>query len=289
MRLTTPYAWPKRLGTAMIAAAAASVLLAGCAAPEPEPAAPVETIEPVEEEPAVSVLEEFDFGNAEWTFVPYTETYPPIAIAMTDGTANPEGMQYTVVTDEILFSDADGDGDLDAIVPVEAYGGGNSVDRQWYIWAEHDGAAVQVELPVARSIHCGTVTESVTAVDGGFEIHEFRHAMGEDNLACTDRGSDERVRTVGISDEGPNGALWPVQIAPFPAYGGICPASAEYDTYAFSGTARAVPNSDAAPIVADGLREWILDSWSIYSMTVPDWGLIGIHTDAGFGCAWVSK
>ncbi|MBL3699479.1 hypothetical protein D3228_07435 [Leucobacter luti] len=245
--------------------------------------------EPVDEETPVSVLEDFDFGNTDWIFVPHTETYPPVVVSLVDGTANVEGMQYTVVTDEILFSDADGDGDQDAIVPVEAYAGGNSVDRQWYIWAEHDGEAVQVEMPVARTIHCGTVTANVTAVDGGFEIHEFRHATGENNLACTDRGSDERVRTVGITDLGPNGALWPVQIAPFSAFGGICPASAEYDAYPLDRDVYAVPNGDAQPVMADGLHEWQLESWSIYSMTVPDWRLIGVRTGSGLGCAWANR
>ncbi|MFA5608032.1 MAG: hypothetical protein WDA07_12715 [Leucobacter sp.] len=291
MNRTTRFARPLSPGLAVAgtAAAVAGLLVVGCVQAEPAPAEPVETVEPVEEETPVSVLESFDFGNADWLFVPHTETYPPQAVSLADGTANIDGMQYTVVTDEVLFSDADGDGDLDAIVPVEAYAGGNSVDRQWYIWAEHDGEAVQVEMPVARTIHCGTVTANVTAVDGGFEIHEFRHIIGDENLACTDRGSDERVRTVGISDQGPNGMLWPVQLAPFPAYGGICPASAEPDTYPLDRNAYAVPNSDAELISADGMHEWQLASWSIYSMTVPDWRLIGISTDAGLGCAWVNR
>lgn len=277
------------LAWAGTATAVASLLLVGCATAEPAPAVPADSVESVEEETPISVLEEFDFGNTDWVFVPHTETYPPVVVSMIDGAANVEGMQYTVVTNEILFSDADGDGDQDAIVPVEAWAGGNSVDRQWYLWAEHDGEAVQVEMPVARTIHCGTVTANVTAVDGGFEIHEFRHAIGEDNLACTDRGSDERVRTVGLTDRGPNAALWPVQIAPFPAYGGICPASAEYDAYPLGGDVYAVPNSDSEPITADGLHEWQLESWSIYSITVPDWRLVGVRTDAGLGCAWVTR
>ncbi|WP_449276749.1 hypothetical protein [Leucobacter sp. GX24907] len=291
MPRSTRFARPMRSSLACVGTvmAVASLLLVGCATAEPAPVTPVQTEDPVEEETPVPVLEDFDFGNADWLFVSHTETYPPLAVSLTDGAADVEGVQYTVVADEVLFSDADGDGDQDAIVPVEAYAGGNSVDRQWYLWAEHDGEAVQVEMPVARTIHCGTVTANVTAVDDGFEIHEFRHAMGEDNLACTDRGSDERVRTVGITDQGPNGTLWPVQIAPFPAYGGICPASAEYDTYPLGIDVFAVPNDQAEPIAAEGLHEWQLESWSIYSMTVPDWGLIGVHVGADFGCAWAPR
>lgn len=290
-----------RAGVAVGAVVVASLLVAACAGahsgptPAPAPSEPAESTEPsAPPEPSaddvpVSVLEDFDFGNTDWAFVPYTEMYPIQRFTVTDGTANIEGMQYAVVTDEVLLSDADGDGILDAIVPIEAYGGGNSIDRQWYIWSEKNGEAVQVEMPVARTIHCGTVTESVTAVDEGFEIHEFRHAIGEDNLACTDPGSDERVRTVGFTEEGPAGALWPVQVAPVRGYGGICPASLEYDAYPFEGDVFDAPSDTAQSVAAEGLHEWQLATWSIYGEIVPGWQLRGIRTEAGVGCGWFKQ
>lgn len=235
-------------------------------------------------------IEDVDFGSLDWVFVPHTQTYPSVLVTISDGTGEHEGVQYTVATDEVIFSDADGDGDLDALVPIEAYAGGNSVDRQWYIWADEGGEAKQVEWPVARTIHCGTVTEAVAATAGGFEIHEFRHGIGDGHLACTDLGSDERTRTVGISAAGEHGTRWPVQIAPFEAFGGICPVSVEYHAYPTTAEVFAVPDNGASPLEPLGttpLHEWQVESWSIYTQSYPGWGLIGLNNDGNQSCAWV--
>ncbi len=283
-----------RLGAQVLAlaGAVAMLLLAGCA---PTAQDAVERTESpgtsAPPEPAFTI-EEFDFGNTEWSFVPYTESYPSVVLDVVDGSAEVEGMQYTVVTDKIVYSDADGDGDLDALVPIEAYGGGNSVDAQWYIWADRDGEAVQVGLPVARSIHCGTVTERVAAASGGFEIHEFRRNIGEDHLACVDRGSDERIRTVGISKEGPDGSLWPVQTAPFRAFGGICPVTVEYHAHPLTVDAYAAPSEASEPLDAGErgeIMEWQVAEWPVYANLAPGYLLIGVNVDAQQGCAWARR
>lgn len=271
--------------------AAATMLLASCSSSAPESTAAQQEPEPTQQTMNFSI-ENVDFGNLDWIFIPHTQTYPPILVTLSDGTAENEGVQYTVVSNEVVYSDADGDGDLDALVPIEAYAGGNSVDRQWYIWADEGGEPKQVEWPVARTIHCGTVTQDVSASASGFEVHEFRHNIGEEHLACTDLGSDERIRTVGISEPGEYGARWPVQIAPFPAFGGICPVSVEYHAYPTTAEIFAVPDSGASPLEPIGetpLLEWQVESWSIYTQSYPGWGLIGLNNNGNQACAWVKS
>lgn len=282
---------PTCMARALSAAAglAAILLTAGCAPPTPAPPAPEELApDPVEEVPAFAI-DSFDFGNTDWAFVPFTESYPPVNVTLQDGTAELDGTTYTVFADEVILSDADGDGDHDALVPIEAFAGGNVVDRQWYLWATHDDSAVQVELPVARTLNCSTFTEKVTAVEGGFEIHEFRRGIGEDQLACTERGTDERTRTVGISDRGPDGALWPIQIAPLTGYGGVCPVTAEYDAYPVQVDLYTAPDAGSEVLEQAGHYEWGLGQWPIYTETYPDWLLIGVKNDAGLGCAWAKR
>lgn len=286
----SPAAQPRSRKMQAVPCTLAILLLVGCASPPggaPSPDAPPapSAAEP-ESEPAFA-LDAFDFGNAEWSFVPDTTISPSISLALVDGAAEVNGVQFTLDAEGIVFSDADDDGDLDAIVPIEGSGGGNIIDRQWYLWANHEAAAVQVAMPVARTMHCGTYTEAVGAVDGGFEIHEFRRAIGEETLACSEPGSDERVRTVGITDQGPDGALWPVQRAPFPAFGGVCPEAVEYDAYPVSVNVYEVPNAETEPLAVDGLYEWALAERPIFTTTAPKWRLIGVRTSEGMGCAWV--
>lgn len=291
----------RSIGTVPAAAASCLLvaLLAGCVGvqqtvPQPEQPEPGSSESPeapapeVDAEPAFAI-EDFDFGNAEWLFVPYAESHPTLSLEIVDGAAEIDGMAYTVVAEETLFSDADGDGDLDALVPIEAYGGGNTIDRQWYIWANADEGAVQVGLPVARSLHCGTFTENIAAVDGGFEIHEFRRTIGEESLACIEPGSDERVRTVGISPEGPAGELWPVQLAPFRAFGGICPAPIEYHAYPLEVDVYAAPSEASEPLSAGEMHEWQVDPWPVYAIPFDDYALIGVSAEGGLGCAWGRK
>ncbi|CAG7603892.1 hypothetical protein ACFPZL_01655 [Leucobacter soli] len=276
---------------ATLISGAVVLLLAACSgsAPSEEPVAP--DPEPTETETIEDAfaIEDFDFANADWSVVPFAETWPAVEFTAVDGAVEVDGIAYTVIADEIEFSDADGDGALDAIVPVEGYGGGNSVDRQWYIWATRDGTAVQVPLPVARSIHCGTLTKSVEPVDGGFRVHEFRRAIGEsDYLACTDIGSDERTRIVGIAEA--DGELWPVQLEPVRAYGGICPVAAEYDAYPTDLDFLPLPHAEAEALRAEsgqGMTEFAVEDWPVYLEVRPGWLLRGIIVDSTMACAWL--
>ncbi|NLA65820.1 MAG: hypothetical protein GX862_07840 [Leucobacter sp.] len=262
-----------------------ALFLVGCtSAAEPAPA----EVPLVEESPQFSI-EEVDFATLEWSLSHHGQMIPTDGLSFANGPAVIETVEYTIGVDEIVYGDADGDGDLDAIVPVSAVdvvGGGVDLGTAWYLWADVDGAAVQARVPAALS-HCDIVVESVTAVAGGFEIHEFHLRSGEETYTeCGAPGSDGRTRTVAISADGPNGELWPAQTAPFASFGGACPISVAFHGDPAVADHFAVPNADTAPLVGAQINTWPVEEWQIFRDGYPGWKLVGVNVDGNSGCAW---
>ncbi len=234
-------------------------------------------------------IEDVDFATLEWSLSHHGQMIPTDGMTFDDGVAIIETVEYTIGADEIVYGDADGDGDLDAIVPVSAVdvvGGGVDLGTAWYLWADEDGAAVQARVPAALS-HCDIVVESVTAVDGGFEIHEFHLRSGEETYTdCGEPGSDERTRTVTISADGPDGELWPVQTAPFASFGGACPISIAFHGDPATADHFPAPNAAAPPLAGDQINTWPVEEWQIFRDGYPGWKVVGVNVDGNSGCAW---
>ncbi|HIY67253.1 MAG TPA: hypothetical protein H9830_13370, partial [Candidatus Agrococcus pullicola] len=205
----------RRIG-ALVAGLALSALLVACTEPatpmqdEPSEAPTPETEEIVEESPRG--LEETDFGNLTWSVRPGGNLPETVQVEFEDGYATDGIVEYEV--GDIVHAELNDDALLDAAAQIVIIDG-NAVEEQWYLWLATEGSPEQVTLPVARSAHCGTATHSVEALDGGgVEIHETRRHIGEVDLACSETGTDERVRTVIAVEARNEGEWWPVQVDP---------------------------------------------------------------------------
>lgn len=262
------------------------LLLAGCTGAS-GPAATGEA--PAAGQASDFSIDDVDFTALEWSLSHHGRMIPTDGLSFAGGPAIIETIEYTIGVDEIVYGDADGDGDLDAIIPVSAVdviGGGVDLGTAWYLWADEGGAAVQVRVPAALS-NCDIVVESVTAVPSGFEIHEFHLRSGEESYTdCGEPGSDERTRTVTISADGPDGTLWPVQTAPFASFGGACPISVAFHGDPAAADHFPAPNADSAPLVGDQINTWPLEEWQIFRDGYPGWKLVGVNVDRDSGCAW---
>lgn len=247
--------------------------------------APEKTAEAEEVVPAG--LEETDFGNLTWSFMPGGNQPESMQIEMVDGSATDESIEYTV--GEVVLSELNGDDRIDAAVQLTMIDG-NGFNEQWYLWIATDDGPDQVRLPVANMARCGTAIHSVTAAEGGgVVIHESRRYFSEEmTLSCADVGTDERTRTVSVLDIHDAGEWWPVQTAPVGGFGGLCPISADNHADPYTGQMYAGPDT-RFPEVTEGNSVGIfpLQPWPVYGEDFPGWTLAGMTSDSGMSCAWV--
>lgn len=277
-----------------------AVGLTGCSSSAPAEPVDIEAPEPAdedaggdepEEEPVAEApvgLEEADFGNLSWVFRPGGNVPETVQIEPVDGQATDGLVTYEI--GEVVFSELTGDERVDAAVQITRLDG-NAIDEQWYLWVATDDGPVQSTLPVARMARCGNVTHSVTAVEGGIEIHETRRSVADQSVPCSDLGSDERTRTVQAIEARNTGEWWPIQTAPFSAFGGLCPSTTHLDTYANDATLYPVPDLEAGtPLSLDEAPEvFEIEAWPIYGEPFAGWVLAGVAQDGELGCAWAER
>lgn len=180
----------------------ALLALTGCFAPTGTPTEDVSAQEVIPEEalnPVTIGLDEVDLEAHEWVYRPGGQVPETERLHFDGGVAEVEVTEFITVRyelGEMLYTDATGDGVADALAQVTRIDG-NAVEEHWYLWVATLEGPVQVTLPVARQVHCGTAIESVSVVDGGFQVHEHRRGIGADQqLPCSETGSDERIRAV---------------------------------------------------------------------------------------------
>lgn len=197
--------------------------LAGCSAtPAPRPSQPAASATP-SAVPAADGIRTLDPAALQWSWFDTHASFEPVDVSKPDT----DGRSYTV--GDPVYADADGDGLEDLAVSI-AQKDGNGYREQWHIWLAHaDGTAEQVPIPIAWTLRCGDATESVTPTEGGFTVHEFlREPVVDDHVACSDKGTFEVTRGVGVLQDGE--ALYPVDLADPRGYGGVCPTQQRTET-----------------------------------------------------------
>ena len=290
--------WRSGGGVAAILAGLLAVVtaLAGCTptgdAPEPEASLPPDgeeaTVVDATDDSESFGLENTDFGNLEWVFRPGGNLPETVQVELVDGAASDGLVSYQL--GDVVLTDLTGDAQTDAAVQITRLDG-NAIDEQWYLWIATESGPVQSTLPVARMANCGNVTHSVTAVEGGIEIHETRRSVADQSLPCSEPGSDERTRTVSAVEARNTDEWWPVQTAPFSAFGGLCPGTVHLDTYDNDAPLYPVPDLEAgaAGVLEPAPEVFEIEAWPIYGEPFPGWVLAGVDHDGDLGCAWAER
>lgn len=246
------------------------------------------------EPPAAVDIRAVELGTMEWSYSP-RGLDQPVTVKLVGGAASAGTgaglVSYTL--EEVAYGDVDGDGDEDAVARINR-SNDMAFEGLWYVWRANGADAVQLKYPIAQTGRCGTYVESVVINDGAVSLTEYLRIPGlDDNIPCSDPGTGLQKRTVTVHAEGLD--AWPVQTAPVPAWGGVCPrprwpdsAPGLVDLWAAPSTAAAVATSKApnggayfelkdAPLLQR-------DGWSLIGFR-----LFGVDTDAGgadLACAW---
>lgn len=287
-------------GKNVIAVLATAVLLTACGPLEPdsEPttpapsestsATPTPTPPPADPE----AIRDVDFGSLEWTWDTLGVLFP---VQLTGAVTTAEDGYYqqaaTFTLGEATFSDANGDGLLDAAVPV-LWEAGNGVIENWFIWlaqADAPAAPQQIPYPIASAARCGDDVESVEAIDGGFRVHEIMRSSLESYGACAEHGTMKRTRDVVAVGDGTGDGSWPAT-ADGLSWGGYCPVK----VYTEGDHAQAngfVGPSDAAPRTA-ATGEKLYSPLQHYPFVQPaGWKLTGFlpdeQVDDSVVCVWI--
>lgn len=186
-----------------------------------------------------------DLANSEWLYS-FGGTDLPVTVKLADGagTGGEGGVVWDYQLGDVAYGDIDGDGDDDAVAAINRLDG-NGFESLWYVWVADGANAVQVKYPIAQLSRCGTVVDSVVAGKGGVTVTQRLRVSGEDDkLPCSDAGSGLQTRTITV--KAVDGELWPVQTAPVPAWGGICPGSPMLDSNTDLINLYSAPSMDSA-------------------------------------------
>lgn len=200
--------------------------------------------------PAADAIRDLDPAELAWQWFENHSRIEPVDLTQPDQ----YGRTYTIGAP--VYSDADGDGLEDMAVPI-AQLDGNGFREQWHIWlATAEGSAEQVTIPIAWTARCGDATESVTATDGGFVVHEFlREPVIDDHLPCAQPGTFEVTRGVGVRSDGQTRT--PVNLADPRGYGGVCPTHQRTETGITKVWGSVGPDL-AAPLSIDGEEMYLI-------------------------------
>ena len=192
-------------------------------------------------------------ADGEWSFAD-NGLLEPVMITFAEG----KGTDEFARTYEIgvgVDADVNGDGIVDLAVPVSRIDG-NGFMELWYIWlgqeAGTDAVAEQVIYPIARTTSCGDAVHSITPAQGGFAVEQTLRMPADTDRDCASGGTGYQIREIKVTDI--DGVPYPIQTAPTPAWGGICPRSDRLGGFPDTAPAdgRAAPPAAAPRIFDDG-------------------------------------
>ncbi|MGK9148186.1 hypothetical protein KXS11_11225 [Plantibacter flavus] len=285
-----PLARPHRISLAAGAGALLAMLLSACGTGSGGAAdqATDPTTARVTPTPTAPLITEVDFGELEWTFASFRAEQAD-AVQLVGGTATVGPYVYTV--GEPVYSDADGDGADDAIVPIQR-ADGNGVEILHYVWLADADVPVQLDYPVARGARCGDAVTGVTAVEGGFRVVEALRTAADVDVPCSEPGPTVRERVIGVFIDGA-GVAWPTQLAPVAAAGVAWVVDPAWQDEASPSAVvlRSAPD-ESAPVVAEGDAVPVFNVFIQPAAAVPGWNPVGfVVTDEATGektlaCGW---
>jgi hypothetical protein len=230
--------------------AAAAIALTGCGGTVPPTASRTDAASPTPTptpSPTPVDIRDVDLGTGDVMFSSGGFSEPAV-IAFEGGTGSDELGSYTMK--DPVYADANDDGNEDALVAIERLDG-TAWESLWYVFlSDGEGGAAQVAVPVARASSCGDMIESTGAAPGGgFAVEVVaRVPLVDDGLPCSDQGSGRESRVIMIDGEAGDPLALPIQTAPLPAWGGICPGTSWWDTEASSVELLAFPREGSVVV-----------------------------------------
>ncbi|MDT0156156.1 hypothetical protein Q9R19_00800 [Microbacterium sp. ARD32] len=271
-------------------------LLTACtpAPSAPRASDPVSSAAPATSAPDPDAIRDVDFGSLTFTWDTLGVQYP---VKLSDGAAQVEDPYYqqtaTFRLGEPTYSDANGDGLIDAAVPLQ-FEAGNGIMKNWFLWlAQPDApdAPQQIVFPIASGARCADAVSGVEAIDGGFRVHEVMRDAIESTAACAQVGTMERTRDIGAEGDGTADGSWPVTLDG-EGFGGYCPVKVITEGERAPAQGRVGP-SDAAPQTSAS-GEKLFTPIQHYPFLQPEgWMLTGFlpdePVDDSVVCVWVEK
>lgn len=300
----------RRLGGSAAGILAAGMLLAGCmgggdpggtpqptgpgdaSSPPPDTAAPSPSADP---SPDPEAIRGVDFGELTWTWDTAGERFE-VAMSGGESSVHDPGVdaEVRISVGDPVFSDANGDGLLDAAVPgtwESIHGTGVAVE--WFIWlaqADAPDEPQQVSDAIAFGARCGDVVDGVTPIDGGFRVEETMLSALEQGNACADNGTMHRVRDVGAVGDGSGAGSFPATLDG-KGWGGFCPVREYTEGVLAEAEGQVAPSGDVPATSVAGER--LYSPMQSYPLHVPDgWRLIGFipepdpEGDDSLVCVW---
>lgn len=271
------------------------IALAGCADesdPGPEPVTtPTETPTPT---PDPEAIRDVDFGELPWIWDSQRQQYEVALEAGVGRAVDPFfESEATVTMGDVVYSDANADGLLDAAVQG-TWQLSNGIVDAWYVWlaqADEPTAPQQVPYPIAFGGRCADIVDGVEPVDGGFRVAETMRGSLEQSNACAEIGTMQRTRDVKVVGDGTAQASWPVTLDD-EGWGGYCPVRV-YTEGAFGEAQGRVGPAEAAPETA-ATGERLFSPIQEYPLMTPEgWRLTGFlpdpDVDDSVVCVWIPE
>ena len=235
--------------------------------------------EPAGPGPLVTAIQQFDFKNT--TFV---DAALGQSAQLVDGQGEPydsedDSAGYRLADDPIVYADADGDNDLDAMV-VLAKDGGNNLYRWPYVWLWEDGKAVQLPFPLADAGRCGNDFEPPTVKDGHFAITRKIAVAVPD---CAGPQFQEDKVEIAVEDG------YPVSVSPHGAAASCVPAEYEAVMEVVNYQPLVAPDEKAPAVDAAEKFTKLEVVYTTWDETDPVlWLRVRMtRTDGSVSCGWV--
>lgn len=169
------------------------------------------------EESATDAIMNVDFGNRMWLFRLRDEEFE---LHFVDGEFTSDSRSsWTLLADSTVYSDANGDGYLDAATIVERQPVGATGLEQFVVlwrWDPKTHDAVIIPDIVGYVARCYGSVDHLQAIPGGFRIAGIVVPRDSVDSSCVAPRGENYARSVGIVDDDP------VRIDVTGGWGGVC-------------------------------------------------------------------
>ncbi|GLZ82043.1 hypothetical protein Afil01_68500 [Actinorhabdospora filicis] len=234
---------------------------------------------PAPREPLVTAIQQFDFANAT-----FTDADRGTTAALQGGKSEPFDYDkstggYRLGDPPIVYADADGDNDQDAMVML-VQEGGNGFFESVYIWLWQDGKAVQIPHAIADGGRCGSRVGAFTG-----EADRFR--LTRDIVVATPTCAQPQYQSETVAIGVRQG--FPVTLEPGFGAAASCIVGEYEEAKEITGYKPLLAPDDLAPAVGEPEEFTRLEAILLtYSGADNTWARVRMtRTDGSVVCGWL--